>query len=245
MYIVPAIDIFEGKLVRLNQGDYASVKQYGLSPLDIAKSFEDVGIKHLHLVDLEGAKSGMPKNLKILENIAKATNLIIDFGGGVKTTDSLNSAFDAGAARITCGSIAVKNKELVLSWLRKYGDSKLILGADCRDNMIATSGWLDTSDLEIHSFITSYLNDGLKRVVATDISRDGMLKGPSIDLYKSLIKSCPKQLELVASGGVSCIDDLYELNKIGCYSAIVGKAFYEGRISLEELSNLEEKFSAS
>lgn len=245
MYIIPAIDIFEGQLVRLNQGDYSSVKQYGLSPLEIAKSFEGAGIKHLHLVDLEGAKSGEPKNLKILEQIANSTNLIIDFGGGVKSTESLKNSFNAGAAKITCGSIAVKDKELVLSWLEKYGEQKLILGADCRDNMIATSGWLKTSDLEIHSFITSYLNKGFKRVVATDISKDGMLKGPSIDLYKSLIKRCPQQLELVASGGVSCIEDLVDLNSIGCFAAIVGKAFYEGRISLEELSKLEEKFSAS
>jgi phosphoribosylformimino-5-aminoimidazole carboxamide ribotide isomerase len=245
MYIIPAIDIFEGQLVRLNQGDYASVKQYGLSPVDIAKSFEDAGIKHLHLVDLEGAKSGMPKNLNILEEIANSTNLIIDFGGGVKSTDSLKKSFNAGASRITCGSIAVKNKELVLEWLEEYGERKLILGADCRDNMIATSGWLDTSNLEIHSFVTSYLNDGFKRVVATDISKDGMLKGPSIDLYKSMIEKCPKSLELVASGGVSCTEDLFELNKIGCFSAIVGKAFYEGRISLEELSKLEEKFNVS
>lgn len=245
MFIIPAIDIFEGQLVRLNQGDYASVKQYGLSPVDIAKSFEEVGIKHLHLVDLEGAKSGMPKNLRILEDIANSTNLIIDFGGGVKSTESLKSSFDAGASRITCGSIAVNNQPLVLSWLEEYGEEKLILGADCKDNMIATSGWLNISKLEIHSFVSSYINKGFRRVVATDISKDGMLGGPSIDLYKSLIKQFPSQLELVASGGVSCIDDLLELNKIGCFSAIVGKAFYEGRISLEELSKLEEKFSAS
>lgn len=245
MFIIPAIDIFEGQLVRLNQGDYASVKQYGLSPLDIAKSFESVGIKHLHLVDLEGAKSGKPKNLKILESIANSTDLVIDFGGGVKSNESLKDCFNAGASMITCGSIAVKDRGLVLSWLNEYGSDKLILGADCRNRMIATSGWLDTSDLEVHDFITSYINEGFKRVVATDISKDGMLKGPSIDLYKSLIAQCPDTLELVASGGVSCTQDLVELNSIGCFSAIVGKAFYEGRISLDELSKLEERFNAS
>ncbi|MBK5200617.1 MAG: 1-(5-phosphoribosyl)-5-[(5-phosphoribosylamino)methylideneamino]imidazole-4-carboxamide isomerase [Spirochaetaceae bacterium] len=245
MIIIPAIDIFEGNLVRLNQGDYNSVKQYGLSPLDIAKSFEDAGLTHLHLVDLEGAKSGEPKNLKILEKICSNTNLIVDFGGGVKSTASLKDAFNSGASRITCGSIAVKNRALVLEWLEKYGESKLVLGADCKNNMIATGGWLEESDLEIHQFITSFLDKGFKRVVATDISKDGMLKGPSFDLYKSLITTCNNNLELVASGGVSCSEDLTNLSKINCYGAIVGKAFYEGRISLKELSILEETLNVS
>lgn len=240
MIIIPAIDIYEGNLVRLNQGDYNSAVQYGLSPLEIAKSFEGVGLTHLHLVDLEGAKSGEPKNLDILEKICNETKLIVDFGGGVKSTSSLEDAFNAGSSRITCGSIAVKNRELVLKWLEKYGESKLILGADCKNNMIATSGWLEESDLEIHQFISSFLNKGFKRVVATDISKDGMLKGPSFDLYNSLISTCDNNLELVASGGVSCIEDLLELAKVNCYGAIVGKAFYEGRISLDELSKLEE-----
>ncbi len=244
MIIIPAIDIYEGNLVRLNQGDYNSVKQYGLSPLDIAKSFEGVGLTHLHLVDLEGAKSGEPKNLKILEEICNNTNLIVDFGGGIKTSASFESALSAGASRITCGSIAVKNKELVLKWLEQYGESKLILGADCKNNMIATSGWLEESELEIHSFVSAYLEKGFKRVVATDISKDGMLQGPSFDLYKSLIKS-NETIELVASGGVSSIDDLIKLSQIDCYAAIVGKAFYEGRISLEELAKLEEKLNVS
>jgi phosphoribosylformimino-5-aminoimidazole carboxamide ribotide isomerase len=245
MIIIPAIDIFEGQLVRLNQGDYASVKQYGLSPLEIAKSFEDSGLTHLHLVDLEGAKSGSPKNLKILEQIADNTDLIIDFGGGVKTRESLISSFNAGANRITCGSIAVKSRELVLEWLKEFGESKLVLGADCRDKMIATSGWLDTSGFEVHDFVKSYIDEGFKRVVVTDISKDGMLAGPSFELYKSLIKNTSCNLELVASGGVSCKQDLLDLNDISCYAAIVGKAFYEGRISLEELSKLEERFNAS
>lgn len=245
MIIIPAIDIFEGNLVRLNQGDYNSVKQYGLSPLEIAKSFEGVGLTHLHLVDLEGAKSGEPKNLKILEEICNNTKLIVDFGGGVKSKDSLNAAFNAGATRITCGSIAVKNRSLVLEWLKKYGESKLILGADCKNNKIATSGWLEESDLEIHKFITSFLDKGFKRVVATDISKDGMLKGPSFDLYRSLINTCGENLQLVASGGVSSIEDLVNLAKINCYGAIVGKAFYEGRITLKELSQLEENLDVS
>ena len=243
MIIIPAIDIFEGQLVRLNQGDYSSVKQYGLSPLEIAKSFEGAGLTHLHLVDLEGAKSGSPKNLQILEKISDATDLIVDFGGGVKTRESLISAFNAGANRITCGSIAVKSRDLVLDWLKEFGESKLVLGADCRNNMIATSGWLDTSGFEVHQFVESYIDEGFKRVVVTDISKDGMLLGPSFDLYRSLIKKVSPNLQLVASGGVSSKKDLIDLNDIGCYAAIVGKAFYEGRISLEELSKLEETFN--
>lgn len=245
MNLIPAIDIFDGKLVRLNQGEYSQTKQYGLNPIVVAKQFEDVGITNLHLVDLEGAKSGAPKNLNILESISSSTNLIIDFGGGVKSTTSLISSFNAGASQITCGSIAATNKELTLQWLKKYGSDKLILGADCRDEKIATRGWLNTTNLDVKEYISSYLKDGFKRVICTDISKDGMLEGPSFDLYSSLISLFSSSLELVASGGVSCVDDLYKLNEMNLHSVIIGKAYYEGRISLKVLGRLQEAFNAS
>ncbi|MGD1822686.1 MAG: 1-(5-phosphoribosyl)-5-[(5-phosphoribosylamino)methylideneamino]imidazole-4-carboxamide isomerase [Pleomorphochaeta sp.] len=240
MIIVPAIDIIDNKVVRLTKGNYDSVKNYTLDPLEIAKELEDNNITHLHVVDLEGAKNNRIMNLKTLEKIANKTNLIVDFGGGVKTEQSLNDAFNAGAKRITCGSIAVKNPELVLTWLNKYGSDKLILGADCKKNKIATTGWLEVSELDVHEFINDYLGKGFNRVICTDISKDGMLKGPSFELYKSLIKNCNSNLELVASGGVSSISDIEKLFEYNLHSVIVGKAYLEGKISILELGKLQE-----
>ncbi len=241
MIIIPAIDIIDNKVVRLSKGEYDSVKNYSMDPLEIAKELEDNNITHLHVVDLEGAKNSKIMNIKTLEKIANNTNLIIDFGGGVKSEESLIDAFNAGAKRVTCGSIAVKNKPLVVSWLNKYSSNKLILGADCKDNMIATSGWLEVSELKVDTFINSYLKEGFRRVVCTDISKDGMLKGPSFSLYKYLIDNCLEDLELVASGGVSSIDDIQKLNELNLHSVIVGKAYLEGKISIKELGLLQEK----
>lgn len=245
MNLIPAIDIFEGQLVRLNQGEYDQAKHYNLNPVEIAKSFEDSGLKYLHLVDLEGAKNGSPKNLKVLESISSQTSLIIDFGGGVKDSKSLISCFNAGAAKITCGSIAVSNPNLTFQWLEEYGNEKLILGADCRNEKIATGGWLNTTDIDVEEYISTYLERGFRKVICTDIAKDGMLKGPSFDLYQRLIRDCDDSLELVASGGVSCVEDLYKLKELSLDSVIIGKAFYEGRISLEQLSSLQEVFNAS
>jgi phosphoribosylformimino-5-aminoimidazole carboxamide ribotide isomerase len=242
MIIIPAIDIIENKVVRLTKGDYGLVKNYSLDPLEIAKQLEANNITHLHLVDLEGAKNNKIMNLKTLEKIASNTNLTIDFGGGVKTEQSLLDAFNAGANRITCGSIAVKNRDLILKWLEKYSSDRLILGADCKNNMIATSGWLEVSQLRVDEFIKGYIKQGFKRVVCTDISKDGMLKGPSFDLYQMLIQNCSSSLELVASGGVSSIEDIKRLYEGHLHSVIVGKAYLEGRISIKELGELQEMY---
>ena len=242
MIIIPAIDIIDNKVVRLTKGEYASVKNYSLDPLEIAKELEDNNITHLHLVDLEGAKNNKIMNLKTLETIASNTNLTIDFGGGVKTEASLIDAYNAGADRVTCGSIAVKDKELVLKWLEKYSSDRLILGADCKNNMVATSGWLEVSKLRVDEFISSYIKHGFKRVVCTDISKDGMLEGPSFDLYQMLIQNCSPSLELVASGGVSSIEDIKKLYDGNLHSVIVGKAYLEGRINIKELGQLQETY---
>ncbi len=241
MIIVPAIDIIDGKVVRLTKGAYDSVKNYTINPLEIAKELQDNNITHLHVVDLDGAKNNKIMNLKTLEKIASNTNLIIDFGGGVKTEQSLKDALNAGARRITCGSIAAKNRDLVLNWLEKYGSDKLILGADCKNKKIATTGWLEVSDLEVNQFINEYLEKGFKRVICTDISKDGMMQGPSFELYNELIKDCLPSLELVASGGVSSIDDIEALYENNLHSVIVGKAYLDGKISIKELGKLQER----
>ena len=241
MRIIPAIDIIDGKCVRLSKGDYSTKKVYSENPLEMAKRFEDSGIEYLHLVDLDGAKAKRIINHKVLEDIATNTNLSIDFGGGLKSDDDLNIAFNSGAKQITGGSIAVKNPELFKSWIQKFGSEKIILGADARNGFISTSGWLEDSDLKIDTFIKDYLDLGLEYVISTDISKDGMLEGPSLELYEELIKNSKEnnqQLKLIASGGVSEMKDLYELKKIKCEGAIVGKAIYENRITLKEL----EKF---
>ena len=244
MDIIPAIDIIGGACVRLSQGDYALKKEYASDPLEMAKRFEAHGLKRLHLVDLEGAKGGTIVNLKSLERIASNTSLVIDFGGGIKRSEDLRSAFNAGASMVTCGSIAANDPALVESWLSLYGPEKLILGADAKDGMIATHGWLETTGLKVGPFIDSYLTKGFFRVICTDIALDGMLNGPSFALYEELLASRPS-LHLIASGGIACIEDVYALHKAGLGGAIIGKALYEGAITLESLMRFKEETDAS
>jgi phosphoribosylformimino-5-aminoimidazole carboxamide ribotide isomerase len=234
MQIIPAIDIIDGKCVRLTQGDYAQKTIYNENPLEVAKAFEDAGINRLHLVDLDGAKAGAVKNWKVLETIAVQTKLVIDFGGGIKTDNDVAHVFERGASLATIGSIAVANPALFLSWVNKYGADRFFLGADVKDNFIAVNGWMHTSTTSIDTFIGDYLAKGISNIFCTDVSKDGRLEGPSTELYQSLIRSFPN-LKLVASGGVSSLQDLEVLDSIGCAGAIVGKAIYENRISLESL----------
>ena len=236
MKILPAIDIINGQCVRLSQGDYNEMKVYDSDPLAVAKSFEDAGIRHLHLVDLDGAKAGKIINDRVLKSITSNTNLSVDFGGGIKTDDDIKKAFDNGAQQVTCGSIAVKNRDQVLEWLNEYGAERLILGADVKNKMIAIHGWTETSQLSIDDLLTDYLTAGLKYVICTDISTDGMLTGPNLTLYKELIAAYPS-IQLIASGGVSTIDDVDQLKSAGLYGTIIGKAIYENRITLDELTN--------
>lgn len=236
MRIIPAIDIINGQCVRLTKGDYSTKKIYSENPLAIAKSFEDIGITHLHLVDLDGAKSQHIVNHKVLESICAHTNLNIDFGGGLKSDEDLRIAFECGANQVTGGSIAVKDPNTFISWLTTYGPSKIILGADSKDRKIATVGWEETSDLDVITFIQQYEAQGVSYVICTDIAKDGMLAGPSVDLYKEILTN--SNINLIASGGVSSIKDLYDLKALGCEGAIVGKALYEGRITMQELQNI-------
>ena len=233
MRIIPAIDIIDGKCVRLSKGDYDTKKIYNENPVEVAKEFEDFGIQYLHLVDLDGAKAKKIINQKVIENIAKNTNLIIDFGGGIRSEEDLQKAFDSGAKKVTLGSIAVVNPELCLTWLEKFGVEKLILGADCLDRKIKTSGWLENSETDVVDFIKEYQKKGFREVVCTDISKDGMLQGPSTALYQEIIEN--STIELIASGGISNIEDVQKMKEIGCAGTIIGKAIYEGRISLEDL----------
>ncbi|MDC0314067.1 1-(5-phosphoribosyl)-5-[(5-phosphoribosylamino)methylideneamino]imidazole-4-carboxamide isomerase [Flavobacteriales bacterium] len=235
MRIIPAIDIIDGNCVRLTKGDFETKKIYNENPLDVAKEFEDNGIEFLHLVDLDGAKSKRIVNYKTLELIASNTDLKIDFGGGLKSDNDLKIAFESGANQVTGGSIAVQEPELFNSWVQTYGD-KIILGADCINRKIATNGWLQTSELDVLDLILEFEKRGIKSVICTDISKDGMLSGPSIELYKDLISNTNAQL--IASGGVSSIQDLIELKSIGCEGAIIGKAIYEGKVTLKELREL-------
>ncbi len=237
MRIIPAIDIIDGKCVRLSRGDYNTKKIYNENPLEVAKEFEAHGIQYLHLVDLDGAKSKHIVNHKILEQIASNTELKIDFGGGLKSDKDLQIAFENGATQITGGSIAVKNPEIFESWLAKFGSEKIILGADANNEKVATNGWLEESDLELIPFIQQYEQKGVQYVICTDISKDGMLEGPSTDLYRRILDET-KNIKLIASGGIATFDDLPLLAEIGCEGAILGKAIYEGRISLKQL----EKF---
>ncbi|WP_282037026.1 1-(5-phosphoribosyl)-5-[(5-phosphoribosylamino)methylideneamino]imidazole-4-carboxamide isomerase [Saccharicrinis aurantiacus] len=232
--IIPAIDIIDAKCVRLSQGDYDQKTVYNENPLEVAKMFEDHGIKRLHLVDLDGAKASRIINYKVLEQIASKTNLVIDFGGGLKTDEDLKIAFESGAQMITGGSIAVKNKAVFTSWIEKFGSDKIILGADVKDEKIAVGGWLETSDLELLPFVKEYEQLGINKVICTDISKDGMLQGTSTELYKKLLKQSP-DLYLVASGGLSSLADIDELVEAKVPAVITGKAIYEGRISLKEL----------
>lgn len=233
--IIPAIDIIDGKCVRLSQGDYNSKKVYNENPLEVAKEFEANGIRRLHLVDLDGAKSHRIVNYKVLRAITSQTNLVVDFGGGLKSDDDLKIAFDNGASMVTGGSIAVKNREVFLHWLETYGSNKIILGADAKDERIAVTGWLESTDLHVINFIKEYNAEGVEKVICTDIAKDGMLQGPSTDLYVRIKKEIPG-VYIIASGGVSSIEDIEELQKQGIDSVITGKAIYEGKFSLKQLS---------
>jgi phosphoribosylformimino-5-aminoimidazole carboxamide ribotide isomerase len=233
--IIPAIDLIDGKCVRLTQGDYNQKKEYHSNPVEVAKMFEDAGIKRLHLVDLDGAKQKHIVNHQVLKNITSATNLDIDFGGGLQSDEDLKIAFDSGAKQITAGSIAVKNPEKVQSWLTQFGRERIILGADTKEGMIAVHGWQETSDLSIQQLMNQFLRFGISYSICTDVAKDGLLQGPSFDLYKQLSKEFP-QINWIASGGVSEFADIEKLNEMNIYGVIVGKAFYEGHITLKQLA---------
>lgn len=240
MRIIPAIDIIDGKCVRLTKGDYNTKKIYNENPLEVAKQFEAAGIEYLHLVDLDGAKAKQIINYKVLEQIASKTTLKIDFGGGLKSNEDLHIAFNSGAKQVTGGSIAVNDQKTFESWIEKYGSAKIILGADCNNGNIAISGWQEESTLEVIPFIKSYQRQKIQYVVCTDIAKDGMLEGPSFDLYRNIIEECSngstgQSIKLIASGGISHIDELPKLKALGCEGVIIGKAIYENKISLEEL----------
>ena len=237
--IIPAIDIIDAKCVRLSQGDYAQKKIYNENPLEVAKEFEANGIKRLHLVDLDGAKSSRIVNYKVLENIATHTNLIIDFGGGLKTDEDLRIAFESGASMVTGGSIAVKKRDIFLSWLKKYGSEKIILGADAKNEQIAVSGWQEGTSLNLFDFLKDYVAEGVSKIICTDISKDGMLQGSNVDLYVKIKTQFP-ELYVIASGGISSIDDILKLNDKGIDAVITGKAIYEGKITLKDLQNLQK-----
>ena len=236
MRIIPAIDIIEGKCVRLSKGDYDTKIIYNENPLEVAKSFEVHGIEYLHLVDLDGAKSSKIVNYKILEQIASQTSLKIDFGGGLKSDDDLRIAFESGANQITGGSIAVKNRTIFEKWILEYGSEKIILGADAKDEKIAVSGWLEESNEDLVPFIQDYQSKGIQYVICTDIAKDGMLQGPSFDLYTKILAEA-NGVKLIASGGISTFDELPKLAELGCEGTIIGKAIYEGRITLKQLEN--------
>ncbi|TPG45434.1 1-(5-phosphoribosyl)-5-[(5-phosphoribosylamino)methylideneamino]imidazole-4-carboxamide isomerase [Flavobacterium pectinovorum] len=236
MRIIPAIDIIDGKCVRLSKGDYNTKIIYNENPLEVAKSFEAHGIEYLHLVDLDGAKSSKIVNYKILEQIATQTSLQIDFGGGLKSDDDLKIAFESGASQITGGSIAVKNRAIFEKWISEYGSDKIILGADAKDEKVAISGWLEDSDEDLIPFIQEYQTKGIQYVICTDIAKDGMLEGPSFDLYGKILKEA-HGVKLIASGGISTFDELPKLAHLGCEGTIIGKAIYEGRITLKQLEN--------
>jgi len=236
MQIIPAIDIIEGKCVRLTEGDYAQKKIYNENPLEVALEFQDAGIQRLHLVDLDGAKAGKVINWKVLDQIASKTSLAIDFGGGIKEQDDVRIVLESGAIWATVGSVAVKNKSALLQWMQLFGAERFLLGADVKGEAIAIGGWLETTTLNIYDYIADYLNEGIVQIFCTDISKDGKLEGPSIELYKNILQKNPN-MQLIASGGVSSIKDLESLQSIGCSGAIVGKAIYEGNISLNELTN--------
>lgn len=236
MRIIPAIDIIDGKCVRLTKGDYATKKIYNENPLEVAKEFEANGIKYLHLVDLDGAKASKIVNHKVLEQVSTNTSLKIDFGGGLKSDEDLKIAFDAGASQITGGSIAVKNAELFEQWLEQYGAERIILGADSHNRKIMTHGWQRGSALDVVEFITDYVKKGITYVIPTDIAKDGMLEGAANSLYKEILSK--SKIKLIASGGVASIEDIHQLEAIGCDGVIIGKAIYEGRISMKELQPL-------
>lgn len=234
MRIIPAIDIIDGKCIRLEKGNYMKKTIYSNSPLDMAKKFEDQGIRFLHLVDLDGAKSKSIRNYKVLESISKETNLVIDFGGGIKSDEAAQMAFDFGASQITGGSIAVSDPEKMKSWIAKYGVDKIILGADLKSGKIAINGWVKESNQSLDPFIEHYVQNGIEYIICTDIQKDGMLSGPAFELYANMLKKQP-QVKLIASGGISSLDDLLKLRDLGLEGAIVGKAIYENKIRLSDL----------
>jgi len=234
IYIIPAIDIIDGKCVRLTHGDYSQKKIYNEHPLEVAKEFEGAGIRRLHLVDLDGAKAGSVKNWKVLESIAGKTGLVIDFGGGIKSEKDVQIVFDSGAALATVGSIAVKDQETLSLWLKKFGAGKFLLGADVKNEKITVSGWTEQTEIGIYDFIEKYLEKGMKQIFCTDVSKDGALQGPSTELYQNIVQKFP-ELHFIASGGVSSVDDIYQLQEAGCKAVIIGKAIYEGRIDLTAL----------
>lgn len=232
--IIPAIDIIDGKCVRLVQGDFNQKTEYANDPLEVAKRFEGAGIRKLHVVDLDGARNKKITNHKVLEKICSNTKLNVDFGGGLQSDEDLKIAFASGAKQITGGSIAIKNPDLFKKWIAEYGNEKIILGADTKNGMIAVSGWQEVSSVSVMDFIKNYETEGIKYLFCTDVSKDGLLQGPSFDLYKEIRNKFPR-MKLIASGGVTSIDDIKKLNENGVYGAIIGKAYYEGRIKLEEL----------
>lgn len=236
MRIIPAMDILNGKCVRLTQGEYASSKIYDTHPLDMAKRMEAHGLKYLHLVDLDGARSKHIVNHDVLKEIASQTSLVVDFGGGIKSTQDVAIAFDNGAYQVTAGSIAADQPNLFMEWIERYGAEKIILGADSRSRMIATHGWLATTGIDVVDFISTFSKKGVTHVVCTDIAKDGMLTGPSFDLYTTILTATP--IHLIASGGIHSMQDLEQLKQLGCHGAIIGKAIYEGIISLKDLSTL-------
>ncbi len=240
MQIIPAIDLIEGKCVRLTEGDYAQKKIYNEDPLEVAKAFEGIGLMRLHLVDLDGAKAGEVVNWKVLEKIANNTNLKIDFGGGIKNEATLKTVLNTGATYATIGSLAVQNRNLFENWIQQFGPAQFMLGADVFDEKIAIGGWLEKTEINVYTFMQSYLDKGITQIFCTDIQKDGKLQGPSIDLYKNILAQFPT-LYFIASGGVSKLQDLTNLRSIGCSAAIVGKAIYENKITLAELSKFNEQ----
>lgn len=237
--MIPAIDLIDGKCVRLSQGDFSQSTTYSDDPVDIACRFEDAGLRRVHIVDLEGAKQGRIANLRVLEEIASSSDLVIDFGGGIATSGDVKAVFDAGASMASIGSIAVKSPDKFLSWIEKYGAARFLLGADVRGSFLAINGWQTVTEVEITSFLQEYLNKGVSSAFVTDIAKDGLLKGPSTELYRHILESLP-DLKLIASGGVSTIDDIRQLEEIGCHGVIVGKAIYEERIAISQLAALVE-----
>lgn len=235
MQIIPAIDLIGGKCVRLSQGDYSSKIEYHDDPLEMAKRFEGAGISRLHLVDLDGAKAKKIINGDVLKRISQGTSLQVDFGGGIQADEEIEKAFDFGAKQVTGGSVAIKNPSLFDSWIGKYGSKKIILGADAKNRKIAVGGWEETTTVDLIPFIKEYVAKGISYVICTDVAKDGLLQGPSSELYQEILQEIPG-LNLIASGGVSSVRDLEDLEKIGVYGTIVGKAYYEGRVTLEELA---------
>ena len=234
MEIIPALDIIDGKCVRLTQGDYAQKTIYNENPLEVARQFEDAGLQRLHLVDLDGAREGRVRNWKVLETLSSKTSLKIDFGGGIKQEGDLSIVFNSGTAYATIGSLAVRQEALFTDWIKRYGADRFLLGADVKNEKIAIGGWLEITNIWVFDFIEKYTSLGIRQIFCTDVSKDGKLEGPSLNLYREVLRQFP-DLHLIASGGVSSLQDLDELQKAGCLGAIVGKAIYEGRITLKEL----------